>query len=103
MTLAVALILMVTGLGPQENRMIPPARTAATTAAEVQLAALPRPTTWLECEVSTGRPGAGTATVRTPGTDRDALERAAGAIQAPMIREQKHTMSSDARRGIPQG
>jgi hypothetical protein len=47
MTLAVALILIVTGLRPHENRMIPPARTAATTAAEVQLAAVPRPTTWL--------------------------------------------------------
>jgi hypothetical protein len=33
--LAVVLILMVTGLGPHEKRMIPPARTAATTAAEV--------------------------------------------------------------------
>jgi hypothetical protein len=40
-TLAVVFILIVTGLRPQENRMIPPARTAATTAAEVQLAAVP--------------------------------------------------------------
>jgi hypothetical protein len=47
MTLAVVVILIVTGLGPHENRMIPPARTAATTAAEVQLAAVPRPTTRL--------------------------------------------------------
>jgi hypothetical protein len=47
MTLAVALILMVTGLGPHENRMIPPARTAARTAAEVQLAGVPRPMTRL--------------------------------------------------------
>ncbi len=103
MTLAVELILMVTGLGPQENRMIPPARTAATTAAEVQLAALPRPTTWLGCEVSTGRPGAGTPTARTPGTDRDALERAAGATQAPTLSVHMHTIWSDARCGIPQG
>ena len=47
MTLAVVLILITTGFAPHENRMIPPARTAATTAADVQLAAVPRPTTWL--------------------------------------------------------
>jgi hypothetical protein len=36
-------MVIVTGLGPQAKRMTPPARTAATTAAEVQLAAVPRP------------------------------------------------------------
>jgi hypothetical protein len=40
--------------------MIPPARTAATTAAEVQLAGLPRPTTRAGCDVSTARAVAGT-------------------------------------------
>jgi hypothetical protein len=48
-TFAVVLILITMGFGPHENPMIPPARTAATTAADVQLAALPRPT------VRTGR------------------------------------------------
>jgi hypothetical protein len=44
-TFAVAAILIVTGRGPQSKRITPPARTAATTAAEVQLAGVPRPTT----------------------------------------------------------
>jgi len=39
--LAVAFILMVTGSGPHEKRIVPPDRTAATTADEVQLAAVP--------------------------------------------------------------
>jgi hypothetical protein len=53
LTLAVAVIVIVTGLGPHENRMIPPARVAATTAAEVQLAAVPRPTMCAARDVST--------------------------------------------------
>jgi hypothetical protein len=40
-TFAVLRIVMTTGAGPQEKRMIPPARTAATTAADVQLRAFP--------------------------------------------------------------
>jgi hypothetical protein len=44
-TLAVAVIVMVTGLGPQENVIMPPAATAATTACDVQLAAVPFPMT----------------------------------------------------------
>jgi hypothetical protein len=103
MTLAVVLILMVTGLGPHENRMIPPARTAATTAAEVQLAAVPRPTTWLGRDVSTARPAAGTGTKRTPGVDRRGIERAVGTRQAPTTRKQEHAISSDARGDIPEG
>jgi hypothetical protein len=43
-TFAVAFITIVTGLGPQRNRMIPPLRTAATTAAEVQLRGVSWPT-----------------------------------------------------------
>src|ERR1019366_8013901 len=82
MTLAVVLILMVTGLGPHENRMIPPARTAATTAAEVQLAAVPRPTTWLGRDVSTARPAAGTGTKRTPRLGRRGIQRAVGTRDA---------------------
>jgi len=60
-TLAVAAIVIVTGAGPQLNVMTPPAATAATTAAEVQLAALPSPTTRFGCPTSTACPSAGTA------------------------------------------
>jgi hypothetical protein len=45
-TLAVALITMVTGRGPQENVITPPAATARITACEVQLAGVPWPITW---------------------------------------------------------
>ena len=41
--------------------MIPPLATAATTAAEVQLAAVPLPTTRVGWDVSTARASAGTA------------------------------------------
>jgi len=51
--------------------MIPPARTAATTAAEVQLAAVLFPTTWVGCDVSTGPAPAGTGT----GTGTDNASR----------------------------
>lgn len=44
-TLAVARIRIVTGFEPHEKLILPPARTAATTAAEVQLRAVPRPIT----------------------------------------------------------
>nr|WP_238434858.1 MULTISPECIES: hypothetical protein [unclassified Frankia] len=60
-TLAVAVIVMVTGFGPQLKVMTPPAATAATTAAEVQLAGVPLPTTRVGCEVSTVAAVAGTA------------------------------------------
>jgi hypothetical protein len=57
----VAAIVIVTGDGPHENVMMPPAATAATTAAEVQLAGVPRPTTRVGCEVSTAAASAGIA------------------------------------------
>ena len=41
LTLAVAFIRIVTGFGPHAKRMIPPARTAAITAADVQPAGVP--------------------------------------------------------------
>jgi hypothetical protein len=100
--LAVWLITIVTGSGPQEKRMIPPARTAATTAAEVQLAAVPLPTTWLGWEVSTARPAAGTGTARTPGADPRAIEAAAGGAQPRSRSEHRLATRSDARRRIPQ-
>jgi hypothetical protein len=60
-TLAVARIVIVTGSGPHEKVMIPPAATAATTASEVQLAAVPLPTTRVGREVSTAAASGGTA------------------------------------------
>jgi hypothetical protein len=60
MTLAVLVITMVTGLRPQMKVMMPPAATSRTTAADVQLAGLPFPTTWWGCLVLTARPAGGT-------------------------------------------
>jgi hypothetical protein len=59
-TLAMAVMVIVTGAGPQLNVMMPPAATALTTAAEVQLAGLPEPMTWSGWLVSTARASAGT-------------------------------------------
>jgi hypothetical protein len=56
----VALIVMVTGAGPQSNVMIPPAATAFTTADDVQLAGVPLPTFRVGWLVSTARAAAGT-------------------------------------------
>jgi len=44
--LAVAVMVIVTGSGPQANVITPPAATAPTTAWDVQLAAVPSPITW---------------------------------------------------------
>jgi hypothetical protein len=52
---------ITTGSGPHANVMTPPLATAATTAAEVQLSAVPLPTTVVGCEVSTACAAAGTA------------------------------------------
>src|SRR5215831_3707916 len=57
--LAVAVSVIVTGAGPQSKAMTPPAATALTTAADVQLAAVPVPTTWSGCELSAARAAAG--------------------------------------------
>jgi hypothetical protein len=70
--LAVARIRIVTRLEPHENRILPPARTAATTAEEVQLRAVPRPITRVEAAASTAANGAG----ETPRRGRD-IERLA--------------------------
>src|SRR5580704_19696264 len=45
-TLAVVVITIVTGLGPQLKAMMPPTATSRTTAADVQLAGVPLPITW---------------------------------------------------------
>src|SRR3954447_21341602 len=57
---AVAVSTIVTGSGPHENVITPPAATARTTAADVQLAAVPCPTTRVGWDVSTARPSGGT-------------------------------------------
>ena len=57
---AVAVMVMVTGSGPQLKVMTPPAATAATTASEVQLAGVPSPITWSGREVSSGCASGGT-------------------------------------------
>jgi hypothetical protein len=54
-------MVMVTGAGPQSKVISPPAATAATTAADVQLAGVPLPTTRSGLRVSTARASAGTA------------------------------------------
>jgi hypothetical protein len=59
-TFAVAVIVMVTGFGPQLNVITPPLATALTTAAEVQLAGVPLPMTWFGWLVFTARPAGGT-------------------------------------------
>ena len=71
---AVWVIAIVTGAGPQSNVITPPAATAATTAAEVQPAGAPEPTTRSGCEVSTPRESIGAA---GPAV-RAAVVRAAG-------------------------
>src|SRR5437764_324139 len=56
-TRAVACMVMVTGAGPQLNVIRPPFATARTTAREVQLAAVPPPTTRALPPVRTVDPG----------------------------------------------
>jgi hypothetical protein len=60
LTLAVAVMEMVTGAVPQSKVMMPPLATALTTAAEVQLAGVPVPTTWVGWLVFTAAPARGT-------------------------------------------
>jgi hypothetical protein len=67
-TLAVAPIRIVTGSGPQENLILPPARTAATTAEEVQLRAVPCPITRVEARASGDAGPAQAASALTPAT-----------------------------------
>ncbi|MHA6758511.1 hypothetical protein [Streptacidiphilus sp. PAMC 29251] len=61
LTLAVASIVITTGSGPQEKVITPPAATAATTAAEVQLPGVPWPTVRVGCVLSTACAAVGTA------------------------------------------
>jgi hypothetical protein len=54
-------MVIVTGAGPQSKVITPPAATAATTAADVQLAGVPRPMTRSGLRVSSARAAPGTA------------------------------------------
>src|SRR3954447_25833219 len=76
-TLAVAPIRIVTGLGPHENLILPPARTAATTAEEVQLRAVPRPITRVEAPASVD---AGPAQAASPHTTAATRHLIAGMV-----------------------
>src|SRR3954447_23980572 len=60
-TLTVLRSTIVLWPGPQSNTILPPFRTARTTAAAVPRAGAPWPTTRVGCEVSTARAAAGTA------------------------------------------
>jgi MFS family permease len=73
---------MVTGAGPQSKVMIPPLATALTTAFDVQLAAVPWPTTLVGCEVSTARAAGGTK-AWPPGFPALGRRRAAGLVTCP--------------------
>src|SRR4051812_42534028 len=63
---SVCVTAIVTGSGPQSNVMMPPAVTAASSAANGQLAAVPVPTTVVGCDTSTGMPAAGTPAPHIP-------------------------------------
>src|ERR1700749_1060298 len=78
-TLAVASMVMVTGAGPQEKVITPPAATASTTAWDVQLAVVPSPITWSGWAMLTGGPAAGTAARPVPLL-AGAGDRAAGGL-----------------------
>src|SRR3954447_3736560 len=67
-TLAVAPIRIVIGLGPHEKLIRPPARTAATTAEEVQLRAVPCPITRVEAPAAVGVAAAQAANALTHTT-----------------------------------
>src|SRR6202020_1701137 len=77
-TLAVAVMVMVTGFGPQLNVMTPPRATALTTAAEVQLAGVPVPMTRFGWLVFTAAPACGTAAC-PPALPKSGRRCAAGA------------------------
>ena len=65
-------MVMVTGAGPQLNVMMPPAATAGTTAADVQLSGVPRPISRSGWEVSSASAsnGTGASPFGLPGLGR---------------------------------
>jgi uncharacterized protein len=108
--LAVPFIRIVTGFGPHENLMMPPARTAAITAADVQLAAVPLPMMRVGCAVFTARAGLGTGTVSAPlrpaaaadGSETPNPASATAAIAAAFHRVVTITILGSDRAGVRQ-
>ena len=85
--MAVSVITIVTGSGPQSNVMIPPSATASTTACDVQLAGVPLPITRSGCDVSTGRASAGSGTPPGfPAMGSDSRRARTLAVAEPSIR-----------------
>jgi hypothetical protein len=76
---------MVTGRGPHENVITPPAATARTTACEVQLAGVPWPITWPEWTALTAGAAGLAACLGVRGAVV-ALAVAARAVAAPPVR-----------------
>src|SRR4051812_41725389 len=72
-------MVIVTGAGPQSKVITPPAATAATTSADVQLSGVPLPTTRSGRLVSTARASAGTV---APPPGLPGLGRACGLLDA---------------------
>src|SRR3984957_99995 len=86
-TLSVAVIVIVTGLGPQSKVMMPPSATACTTAADVQPAGEPSPITWSGWLVSTARAAAGTAACPSglPACGAAPPDAVAAGVAAPRV------------------
>jgi hypothetical protein len=87
---------IVTGLGPHENLIRPPARTAATTAAEVQLRGVPLPITRVGVAA-----GATAGVEANPTTTASATGHAIAATRrvviAAMLRVREHRQVAAAR------
>src|SRR5689334_9843554 len=69
-TLAVCVIAIVTGRGPQRNLITPPRATARTTARDVQLRAVPLPTTPAAAGAASAPPSARQRVATTTGRGR---------------------------------
>src|ERR1700739_620264 len=79
-TFAVAVILIVTGFGPQLNVMMPPSATARTTAADVQWRI-----TWLGWDVFTARAADGTVAWPAGVPERGSRLAAPCALVVPLV------------------
>ena len=85
--MAVAVITIVTGSGPQLKVITPPAATAATTACDVQLAGVPLPITRSGCDVSAGAASGGSGTPPgLPGRGDESRSADEATVAGPSIR-----------------
>jgi hypothetical protein len=82
---------IVTGLGPHENLIRPPARTAATTAAEVQLRGVPLPMTRLGVAAGAAA-GVAAKPATTPSAAGHAIAATRRAVIAGMLRARVGSM-----------